>query len=188
MNNSQKSPRCCPFHFFLLYFLSRAVIGQAVKELRVYLSGSRHREEPFHFISIKMSSSLAQKRARFSFSLSREYWMIYREPSILAVIWFGSSPTHSPSLTTASCLSFQVFLCVAGRIYRRGVGGGRVGGEDPSRTARQPGRSSINHSILSVSEDHRSPGEMSSRGRNFSLTKSGLISFLWGGFILIKLK
>jgi hypothetical protein len=39
-------------------------------------------------------------------------------PGFLAVVWFSSSPTHSPThLPSASCLSFSVFLCVAGRPY-----------------------------------------------------------------------
>jgi hypothetical protein len=49
-------------------------------------------------------------------SQCREYWMIYRWPCFLAVVWFGSSPT--PFLVT-SCLSFSIFLCVAGRAYWR---------------------------------------------------------------------
>jgi hypothetical protein len=38
-------------------------------------------------------------------------------PGFLAVLWFGSSPTPSPSQLTASCLSFWLFLCVAGQVY-----------------------------------------------------------------------
>ncbi len=34
----------------------------------------------------------------------REYWMIYREPGFLAVIWFGSSPTHSPLSSQSATL------------------------------------------------------------------------------------
>ncbi len=47
------------------------------------------------------------------FQVTREYWMIYRRPSFLAVVWFGSLPS-------ASCLSFWVFLCVAGRSHTDG--------------------------------------------------------------------
>ncbi len=49
------------------------------------------------------------------FSWTREYWMIYKKPGFLAVLWFGSSPTpppHFPPLQWTSCLSFSVFLCV----------------------------------------------------------------------------
>jgi hypothetical protein len=52
--------------------------------------------------------------------------MIYRRPGFLAVTWFGSSPTLPP-LLSASCLSFSVFLSVAGRaytVYWREKGGG----------------------------------------------------------------
>jgi len=43
---------------------------------------------------------------------TREYWIIYRGPRFLAVVWFGSLPTHFPLLPWSSCLSFSVFLCV----------------------------------------------------------------------------
>jgi hypothetical protein len=43
-----------------------------------------------------------------------EYRMIYRGPCrrSCGLLWFGSSATHPP-VTSASCLSFSVFLCVA---------------------------------------------------------------------------
>ncbi len=47
---------------------------------------------------------------------TREYWMIYRGPGYLAVVWSCSSPRQPPPpLPSASCLSFSVFLCVAQR-------------------------------------------------------------------------
>ncbi len=50
--------------------------------------------------------------------LPREYCMIYRGPGSLAVVWFGSSPALSPTPPPwAACLSFSVFLCLAGRAY-----------------------------------------------------------------------
>ncbi len=33
----------------------------------------------------------------------REYWMIYRGPGFLAVVWFGSSPTSSPPPFPSVC-------------------------------------------------------------------------------------
>ena len=56
----------------------------------------------------------------------REYWMSYRGPGFLPVVWFGSTPTPFPHLPSASCLSFSVFLYVAGQIYwwERGEGVG----------------------------------------------------------------
>ncbi len=65
--------------------------------------------------------------------------MIYG-PGFLAVVWFGSSPTPSP---LASCLSFPVFLFVAGRAYLRGGGGGA------KSYAGEKAWSSIHHSTLS---------------------------------------
>jgi hypothetical protein len=52
--------------------------------------------------------------------------MIYRGPDFLATVWFGSSPSP-PS--PASCLSFSVFLCVAGPAYwweKRGRGRSQI--------------------------------------------------------------
>ncbi len=78
--------------------------------------------------------------------LIRDYWMIYRRPGFLAVVDFGSSPTH---LSSASCLSFSFFLCVAGRAYWRGGGVG----EEPNAYDNERAWSSINHSILSGWKD-----------------------------------
>ncbi len=67
---------------------------------------------------------------------TREYWRIYRGPSILAVVGFGSSPTLFPPW--ASCLSFSVFFCVSPieLIQERGEG---VSEEPNHTTARKPG-------------------------------------------------
>ncbi len=54
-----------------------------------------------------------------------EYWMIYRGPGFLAVIWFGSSPTDLPHLPSASCPSFSVFLHVCRRSKLNYVRGGK---------------------------------------------------------------
>ncbi len=62
------------------------------------------------------------KRAGSSLQ-SREYWIIYRGPGCLAIVWFGSSR----SLPSGSCLSLTVFLCIADQAYwRRGRGGRRA--------------------------------------------------------------
>ncbi len=47
---------------------------------------------------------------------TREYWMIHKRPCFLAIVWFGSS---LPPLSSANCLSYSVFLCVAGPAYWR---------------------------------------------------------------------
>jgi hypothetical protein len=46
-----------------------------------------------------------------------EYWMIYRGPGFLAVVWFGSTPTSFPPLPSPTCFSFSVLLCVASPAY-----------------------------------------------------------------------
>jgi len=59
----------------------------------------------------------------------REDWMIYRGSGLLGVVWFGSTPSNPfpPPLRSAGCLSFSVFLCVAGPacLQEREGGGGR---------------------------------------------------------------
>ncbi len=59
-------------------------------------------------------------------TFTRDYCTIYRGPGFLVVIWFGSSPIPLSPLRSTSCLSFPVFLFVAGRAYlrERRVGGG----------------------------------------------------------------
>jgi hypothetical protein len=54
---------------------------------------------------------------------TRDYWMNGRGPGFLAVVWFSSSSApYSPA--SANCLSFSVFLWVAGRAYlQESVGG-----------------------------------------------------------------
>jgi hypothetical protein len=62
--------------------------------------------------------------------LIREYGRNYRGPGLLAVAWFGSSPNPFPlSLSATSCLSFSVFLGIAGRAYSRTRGRGEGRGE-----------------------------------------------------------
>ncbi len=38
--------------------------------------------------------------ARVATCTAREYWMIYRGPGFLAIVWFGSPPTPSPSVSS----------------------------------------------------------------------------------------
>ncbi len=68
-------------------------------------------------------------RELWSFCVNiRDYWMISRGPGFLADVIFGSSTTPSPPPPSchcqASCHSFSVFLCVVGRAYLTGGGGG----------------------------------------------------------------
>jgi hypothetical protein len=39
--------------------------------------------------------------------ITREYWMIYRGPGFLTVVWFGSSPAPFPPATVSK---FSLFL------------------------------------------------------------------------------
>ncbi len=52
--------------------------------------------------------------------LCREYWMIYRRPGFLGVVRF----VPSPLLSSASWLSFAVFVCFAGQATGEGGGEG----------------------------------------------------------------
>ncbi len=70
--------------------------------------------------------------------VSREYWMIYRGPGFLAVVWFGSSPTPPPS---ANCLSLSPPLSLSPHLSklivcrRSSDGSGRRGMEEgPNHT------------------------------------------------------
>ncbi len=56
---------------------------------------------------------------------SREYWMFYRGPGFLAVVWLGYSPTPSTLLQWAICISFSVFLCVTSPVELTDERGGR---------------------------------------------------------------
>ncbi len=71
--------------------------------------------------------------------------MSSRGPGFLAIVLFGSSPSH-PS---ASCLSFSVFLCDALVELTDGRGGGRRGWGGAKSYDDEKAWSSINHSILS---------------------------------------
>ncbi len=55
---------------------------------------------------------------------TREYWMIFRGPAFLAVVWFGSSPIPWSPLSSARWLSFSVFLeCCRSSLLAAGGGG-----------------------------------------------------------------
>ncbi len=93
----------------------------------------------------KMADGCQRNRV-VEFRCTREYWMIYRGPGFLAVIWFGSFPTSSPSpVSKASCLCLLVFLCVADRAYWREMGGGGGEEEEPNHIDDEKACSSINH-------------------------------------------
>ncbi len=88
--------------------------------------------------------------------------MIYRGPGLLVVI-YGLAPRLSPHplLSSESCLSFSVFLCVAGRVtgeVRAGEGDKACDGEKVCST---------NRSILS--------GRYTLRQRHFDITVYSII-------------
>ncbi len=98
-----------------------------------------------------------------------EYWMIYRRPGFLAVAWFASRPP----LSSASCISFSVFLCVPDRAWGGGGGGGM--GVDPNHTtARKPGPLNIIQYFL-AGGFNRKWGEAGGAGGGTSQTKHVLV-------------
>ncbi len=79
----------------------------------------------------------------------REYWMIYRGPGFLDVVWFGSSPTLSP-LSRQQVVSLSLSSCVSpvNLTDWREIGG--FGGGGAKSYEGEKVWSSINHSILSA--------------------------------------
>ncbi len=75
----------------------------------------------------------------------REYWMIYGGPGFLAVLWFGSPPTHFPP-SPVSILSFFLSLSVS-RLSSFLTEGGWLGTDSYDR---ENAWASTNHSIPSA--------------------------------------
>ncbi len=73
-----------------------------------------------------------------------EYWMIYRRPGFLAIVWFGSSPIPFP-LSRQQVVSLSHTSCASSvhRAFWREGGGGVVKSYDKEKAW-----SSINYSIL----------------------------------------
>ncbi len=65
----------------------------------------------FCLISVYKHATSVANSSMSCFTPCREYWMIYRRPAFLAVLWFGSYPTPSPLFGSKSSLSF-CFLCL----------------------------------------------------------------------------
>ncbi len=80
----------------------------------------------------------------------RDDWMIFRVPGLRS--YDSATPTPFPPLPSANCLSFSVFLCVAGRAYCRERGGGGVWAWSQITKPYDHKKAwpSINHSVLSV--------------------------------------
>ncbi len=77
---------------------------------------------------------------------SREYLMIIEDRAFLRSYDSAPHPPHSPS-PAATCLSFSVFQCVAGRAYWRGRGWAKS--QTTKLYDREKAWPSMNHSILS---------------------------------------
>ncbi len=95
----------------------------------------------------------------------REYWRFYRGPAFLAVGWFGStSAPFTPLSRQQGCLSFAVFLCVAGRAFwrERGIGGGRRA----KSFDREKAWSSVNYSILAAVLNQQQKGTIEIQNPN----------------------
>ncbi len=124
--------------FFTVYKMSKERCSDGPEQRRDRELRYRTREED-------VQSHLCRIRGRpgrsTATSVSRVYWMIYRGRGFLAVVGMIRllAHPHLSSLPSATCLSFSVFLFIAGRDYwREGGGGGGV--EEPNHTtARKPG-------------------------------------------------
>ncbi len=92
--------------------------------------------------------------AVFDESWGREYWMMYRRPGFLAVVWFGSSPPPPlPSVTSPRRLRKR-YNFLTGEVEK---GGGRVGESYDNKEA----WSSLNHSVFSGESLMRKDGSPS---------------------------
>ncbi len=54
---------------------------------------------------------------------TKEYWVIYRGPGFLAVVWFGSAPTHFHPLFRQQVIFLSQFSCVPPYELNNGRGG-----------------------------------------------------------------
>jgi hypothetical protein len=61
---------------------------------------------------------------------NKEYWMIYRGPGFLAVVWFGSSTMHP--LSRQKFVSLSQSSCVSPVELTDGRGGLEGVGEEPN--------------------------------------------------------
>ncbi len=99
----------------------------------------------------KVSSSWQRESgtsAQQSTARTRKYWMIYRGPGFLAVIWFGSSPNpFSPFPSVSSTGDTQEDEKERQVVDGRGGGQGRGWAESYDH---KKAWSSMNHSIFSV--------------------------------------
>ncbi len=84
-----------------------------------------------------------------SFEFPREYWLTYRGPGFLAVIWFGSSPTPSPPLPSVSSTGDTQEDWEKIDNLLPGEGGGEGCGRRAESYDRKTVWSSVKHSILS---------------------------------------
>jgi hypothetical protein len=121
-----------------LYFFWKVIIAHLQNKANKNIN-------PFFFIAHGATSQiLYMLKVR---EATKEYWMIYRGPSFLAVVWLGSSPTPSPSRQQVG-----LFLTLPVCRRRPELSGGRRGGEGGGGEAEsydgERDWSSINHSIL----------------------------------------
>ncbi len=80
----------------------------------------------------------------------REYWTIHRGSGFVVVLWFGSSPSPSSSVSKLSIfISLTGWVSPTKYIYRAYWQQGGGGGEEPNHTTARRAWSSINNLVLS---------------------------------------
>ncbi len=102
--------------------------------------GKKFNSNFFHTFCGALKVMTDEKRGGFSTATVREYWMIFRGPSFLAVVWFGSWPTPLP-LSLQQIVSLSQFSWVSPVELTEGRGWGRSQTSDHGKAL-----SSINHS------------------------------------------
>jgi hypothetical protein len=133
-------PRKC-LHFRLSLLSMRNTVGAKTQNISSWLGNKLYSFNCHHSVPKKHEIMLWCMALPLQYALcmlGRKYWMICRGLGFLAIVWF-SFMDSLPPLPSASCLSFSLFLCVAGRAYRRERWGRSPNHPNHTAAARKPG-------------------------------------------------
>ncbi len=83
------------YSFLLLIGISFQVYVSGLPSFNIS-SNKHHSTQDLRCFLYWVYASVVLGRQKLRISETRDYWIIYRGPGFLAVLWFGSSPTPSP--------------------------------------------------------------------------------------------